>query len=530
MPINISNKIKNEIVDTDTRNNIEDILWTKAAGKCFLCSQTLDTNSDNIVADHDVPSSLGGVSDPNNLNLVHSECNSFKQANSSLRVQKFLPLRQYMIRNPDSNFGEISRKLFDIRSEQVIINWDTNSIANIIHGSNNYGPFRVHEEKIGNEYQYFYIFGKLPLKIIFNDNVQPRSIKSNHVFNLFQDLHLNPLHEPVGLRLESTMMGPGRDNNKLLMFDGQHKAVAMALLNAVNGDYSAVEIDVKIYLNFKRDDAVKLVNSIQSKIIKLGLTKSEFANKMSEELKDAFDKYSQECLAGGKDITEIGFVNEKAGLERKRRKEALINARYSEIVFNGNSSDFIPIFQLTKNKKSDLQIKENTFYKKILDALVETKPTSDPFIDGDSKNRSNEKKNIREILNVFNTTLFTVPIGQNVKDFNSFTSQSSLNLLLILTVKFCNYKYGMPSTNFIFNEDFDTVVLPELKSFVERFKEHPIWSFYNCQHLATARLAEVSEFYNLLQKNQSLIDVADRLGLNNAYCMGVTEAPILARP
>lgn len=60
MPINISSKLKNEIVDTYMRTNIESMLVTKSAGKCFLCNQPINSTTEEIEADHDLPRSLGG--------------------------------------------------------------------------------------------------------------------------------------------------------------------------------------------------------------------------------------------------------------------------------------------------------------------------------------------------------------------------------------------------------------------------------------------------------------------------------------
>ena len=531
MPINISTKLKNEIVDTYERSNIEDLLVTKSAHKCFLCNQPINSVTEDIEADHDVPRSLGGNTDLANLNLVHSSCNKFKKDNDTLKIRQFLPIRQYLITNPDSNYEKICQNLLKIQHRTISIEWTAQDFVTLKDGTQQFGPFPVYQEtiKLTNKVV-FYIFLKIPLLYIFNDNVQPRSIKSNHVFNLFQDLHFNPLHEPIGARLETpAKLGTTNLQSKLLMFDGQHKAVATALINALNNDYSKVCVDVKLYLNFDRQDAVHLVNSIQSKIIKLGLTKSEFANKMGEEWKDAFERYEMFCQQNNLDVTEVGFVNEKGGLEKKRRLEALISARFQQIINDNNTGKYIPIFELTKNKSSSLQIKETTFYNKILKQIVYTKPT-DSIIDSNDSERETERNNIRILLLILNDELFTIPPGApNPKIYQNFTTQSSLNLILHLCVNFIRFKYRNQNIETIFfRKDFETRCKDELELFVKKYREHPVWRYYENPSSAVNKSNDVGKFYSYIKQNQSLITVAESLDLNISFCMDVTtNYPIL---
>jgi hypothetical protein len=532
MPIKISAKIKSEIIDTAVRNDIENLLVTKAAGKCFLCCQTIDSRTEIIEADHDIPRSLQGPTDLNNLNLVHESCNKFKRDNDSLQIKRFLPFRQYLIQNPSSNYDTLCNSFLHITHRKTTIEWNNNSDQiTLKDGTASFGSFQLYQEtiKMPNR-EIYYIFTKLPLYLIFNDNVQPRSIKSNHVFNLFQDLHFNPLHEPIGARLESPI-----DKNstvtqaKILMFDGQHKAIANAILNAQDGKYSNVLVDVKLYLNFERNDAVQLVNSIQSKIIKLGLTKSEFANKMGEEWKDAFQRYEMRCQQASEDVTELGFVSEKGGAEKKRRLEALIQARFQQILNDNDTGQTIPIFELTRNKLPKLQIKETTFYNRIMKQVVCIKPTK-YVIDNNDTEREIERTNIRLFLNLLNDELFTIPEGtSDTKLFHNFTSQSALNLILTLATKFIEYQYrnSVSVDQVFFQVDFETRCKSELEAFIRKFRDHPIWKYYNSPDTAPTKSTDVIAFFNCIKQNQSLILIAHKLNLNNAYCMDVNTQVIL---
>ena len=129
MSIKISNKIKNEIIDDHEKANIESLLIQKAAGKCFLCKGELDSSTQDIEADHDIPVSSGGRSSLQNLNLAHLECNRFKRANPSVQVKKFLPLKKFIEINPDANYDIVGKEFFNINPNAVVITKQSKSIS-----------------------------------------------------------------------------------------------------------------------------------------------------------------------------------------------------------------------------------------------------------------------------------------------------------------------------------------------------------------------------------------------------------------
>ena len=113
----------------------------------------------------------------------------------------------------------------------------------------------VFEESCGDR-SFSYAFVKVPQAAIHNDDeVQPRVIRVNHVFAIYNDLRGNPLHEPPSCRLG----GPLGTAQRLLMFDGQHKTLAVWMSGQE-------EVVIKLYLNMSVPDATRLVNSIQAKI------------------------------------------------------------------------------------------------------------------------------------------------------------------------------------------------------------------------------------------------------------------------
>jgi hypothetical protein len=515
MSIKISSKIKNEIVDDHEKANLETLLIQKAAGKCFLCSGELDSISQDIEADHDNPVSNGGTSTIQNLNLAHLECNRFKRANPSVQVKKFLPLRKFIEQHPEANYDLVGKMFFNIHPNEVVITKE-NDIISFRVGTKTIENIPVYSEPVPSRNKKIeYCFVQLPISWIFNDVVQPRPIKTMHVFNLFQDLHLNPLHEPVGARLENIQV---HGTNKILMFDGQHKAVAKVLIEGNEKNYDLTKIDLKLYLNLSQEEATHLVNSIQSKIIKLGLTKSEFAKKMGNEWQNAFLEYEKRCQDLKILPSESGFINDASPEMRKRRKEALIQARLSQLIEARDEGETeLRIFSLTRTDDKLLELKETTLFTKLLQKLLTVNPlTAD--LDNDDSIRSTERQNIRSILDVIHDELFVESANLSKEKISQLKSQSSLTLIVDYTKLFLASTL-MVDKNDVFFSNKILSLIDRYRKFICCYRDHPIWDYAN----STSKTQKVERFYNLLKQNQSLSEIAKSISLTQGYCAGMEQ-------
>jgi hypothetical protein len=361
-----------------------------------------------------------------------------------------------------------------------------------------------------------YIFARLPIKYLFNDDVQPRSIKSEQAFKIFQDLHLNPLHEPVGARLKFPFndqgIGQGM-NNGILMFDGQHKTVARALFHAPGMSYDSVELDVKIYVDFTREQAVRLVNSIQSLVPKLSLTKSEFAKKMSEEFGPLFEKYVKSCEISKTPPTEKGFVSSASPQDRSRYKRAIEQTRLRQLMTdaNGNEIDFLTLLH---SKDRNWQIKETTLFTKVFQKFLILKQLNSPMDDDDTE-RTTERTNIQTVLQLIYEELLTVTVDNPAEHVKIFLTQSGLALIGDLTksfVRFC-LMGNLPERDF-FDPNFEQKIGDKLRDFYVLFRKHPIWKY----HSDSQGVQKIERFYNYILQNQSLMVIADSICLNVPYC------------
>ncbi len=520
MPIVIGSGLKSKIVDSNERENIEELLKQKAADICFLCRQPLNISTEKIVADHDIPEVENGPTNYDNLNLVHDSCNSFKSANSTLRIRKFLPLRRFLIDNPGSNYEQVSERLLEVTNHEVYFKHSDGLIyVEDVHITEPFGPFKVFTEEINGGSPVQYIFARLPIKYLYNDDVQPRSIKVEQAFKIFQDLHVNPLHEPVGARLQYPLdqnLTSQSSINKILMFDGQHKTVSRALFNEEGMPYESVAIDIKIYVNFSHEQAVKLVNSIQSLVPKLGLTKSEFAKKMAEECGPLFENYLKACSQSHTTPSEKGFVASASPQDRNRYKKAIQQSRLTQLMLKEDGSE-IDFMKLLHSKDRNWQIKETTLFNKVFQKYLITKQLELP-IDDDDTHRTTERRNIQKVLQLIYEELLTVTASNPKENIKIFLTQSGLALIGDLTKHYIHYiLMTTTSERDFFDPNFEQKVEEKLRAFYVKFRSHPIWNYQSNYQ----GIQKVERFYNRILQNQSLMEIGESICLNLVYCSGL---------
>lgn len=495
------------------QTNLEQKLKQKSNGKCYLCKEEFNFATDEIELDHDVPVAENGKHEIANSNLVHGSCNKWKRNNPSLKAQKFLPLKIFLEKRSDVNFSDLQREYFKINSKEITIeNIKGNKLD--IHFPNNTKIISdIFEESINGNRLIKYIFIQVPFQALYNDNdVQPRNIKQNQVLRIFSDLHKNPIHEPIGLRLEKQFK---KGNNKLLMFDGQHKTVSAMLMEKG-------KIDAKLYLDLTNSEATYLVNSIQSKIPKLPLMKLELASKMEDEFRYMYEKYIAECENIGKDTSEHDFIdNWVSADERTRAKDALIKARIAQITEYPDFDLMAIVDGSTSIKDKKYLITQQILQNKILKQFINSKPIKET--NGETL-RETERKNISSILNLY----YKVSLGDFADKLNNLTldqknkihnllRQSSISLACDLMHEYLKWvTTAGHNQNFLLEKPLGKKELNKFEIALKRFTDHPIWS-------TTIQSVKTKEFNNLNQKNQSLKDIAKKISLTLGYIAGTDD-------
>ena len=361
------------------------------------------------------------------------------------------------------------------------------------------------KEKVKDK-QHEFIYAEVDIRFLVNDKkCQPRNINLTHLWNIFKDIQSNPLHEAPACRIN-----PESKTNEqpLLLFDGQHKALAFLL-------DGRKQICVKIYLNLSEAEANALVNSIQSKIKKLPLTPFELASKMSEEWLDKHIQYLQTPAPH----SESKFLEWIPAEDRKRAKEAFVEALFHQIM---KSSD-VEMLKFVKNQKKQetIKITEATFQNKILKNLLRLEPLKAEFRVSNPQ-RKRETKYIIKALNIFNETCLLPKSGSELTDSEKqknklITYQSSLNYIAVNIKKLLASLIGCEQDEAFYKKEISSTVWGNFQKGMQRLSEHPFWK---CDLTSTETIRTLND---ALQKNQNAADSFRAVGLDVGYLNGSDE-------
>jgi len=251
------------------------------AFKCFISGEVIG-DSDEIEYDHILPYSKQGDTDINNIRIVKKEYNRRKSDQSLYEVRDNIKLER-LFNDKKNNIKlqdifilkDISRKAFhfSILDENI-------KIDDGIDQRN----FMLLIDDILNT-QYFY--GRVPIKWLENDDqegLQPRVIDYKRLISLRDHLKNHPQLAPSIARLV---------DNKLKLFDGQHKLAGQVLNNVT-------EVDIKAYISSaEADKAKKLFDDLMitnldahSKLKQIPFYTSTLLDRLSVIYKDMLDEFT----------------------------------------------------------------------------------------------------------------------------------------------------------------------------------------------------------------------------------------------
>lgn len=512
MAIRISKQLKEKLPPAQ-RANIEDLLWQKSGEKCFLCEGELNVTTDTIYADHDTAESEGGKTEEANLNLVHKVCNDFKRNNSSISVRPYLRFQTFFktLERPANYSGCLAN--FEITPESIHVEMQGDTATFHLPSGKTKVPIFSESNAEGI---FHYVYVEVPRSAIHNDDeCQPRAIKLPQLWAIFADLQRNPLHEPPSCRLASPLDPAGAKScspveTQLLMFDGQHKTLS----NWLHDRHSVV---VKVYLNLNREQTIRLVNSVQSKIKKLPLSPFELAAKMAEEWRDRVTQYEE--MVDGAHTSEKGFMQWVGQDERTRAKQAFRDALVQNVL-DDESLEFRRSIASPNNKAAEFQITETVLKNKVLQQLLHLQPLEEVFTKGGPL-RSREANNIVRLLNIFTNKLFEPDAGAG--GLSDRQKQRAKRMLYQSSLQYVSALLKQVASN-VLTVEVDRVFLErepsedqwkKIGAAIDLILKHPVW-------FADYGLSKkMKEIELALTKNQNVERSFKAVDLKTGYALGV---------
>lgn len=508
MPFNIRAGLLNKLPTSEqgSADEVGQTLYDAQGGLCNLCAGAMNIASEVLQADHDLPESEGGPTTLANLRLTHVECNKSKRNLSTEQVRPYLKLRRFVRdRGGRVKYDSITEH-FDIEPLPSKVEILGESIS-IQFGDSSSTSAPVYSDTVnGGVVRYAFI--RVPRVALFNDaDVQPRNVRYDHAFLIYQDMLRNPLHEPPACRL-----GPPDSSGlqQLLMFDGQHKTIANWMLQRDN-------VAVKLYLDLDKQSAVFLVNSIQSKIKKLPLSAFEIAAKMDDEFQGKVEEYEAWCAESGETASEYGFIHwVPAGQERNRAKQAFKSALEQRVLSHPN-------FHLRDYVDSDPALTETMVKSKVVDVMVSFNPLKDAFFDSTNK-REEEVENIVWMWNLLVDELASVGEGsappQSVVEGarDRLFKQESLRYVSWLLREFYVRRAVFTRENALFGTA-EGHARDEIESGIRNICAHPVWTAELTRDDGMKAVADA------LSKNQGGDDAFSRVALDLSTPMMGKDAP-----
>jgi hypothetical protein len=492
--ISLSREIRSA-VPKNQRKGLEDYLWSKCGGKCFLCEERLNRSSDVIEVDHDQPTAEGGETSRENLNLAHLSCNRIKRNNPSIDVRPYLKLVNFLNRDGEPLRYDGCLPLFGIEPKTTTVT-DGGDNAEFEFPDGTRCAVPVFSER-NRERTFRYVFVQVPQIALYNDDeCQPRAIKSQQVWAIYSDIQRNPLHEPPSARLVPTR----RNGSKLLMFDGQHKTLAFWMSGHKR-------MAVKVYLDLDVPAAVRLVNSIQAKIKKLPLSPFELTAKLSDEWRHKLEQY-EESAGGG--ASEAGFLASLPPADRSRGKQAFQAAFIQGLL---DQEDFL-FLKLVKGQGDAGAMTEGQLVKKMLIPLLHLAPLDDvPHVAQEMRVR--ERESITNVLNYLAELLLGASASDRDQErVKRLMYQSSLSYAAAMIREVFSHVLSVSSDRAFIEKSPSKPQWKKIKEAIKRLYEHPIWT---ADLASTQKARAVSD---ALSKNQDAERAFNGVGLKVGYLVG----------
>ncbi len=227
-------------------------------------------------------------------------------------------------------------------------------------------------------YKYFYM--ELPIEYINNDEaLQPRPLEMKRLWELYRHLLVNTqLSASIGRLVD----------NKILIFDGQHKAAAQIWAGRK-------AIDCKIYINPDVKVLKETNLTAHDKLRQMPFFTSVLIGKWADLFKEEWSEY----LETSGDKSEAGFVAFLVGKGRSWAESTnMIKSNiYDSILDDKNNliNEYIPEGNRSRNNPLTVHRIKQTLFKNFI-----TNPPLDNNIEELDELREFERKNIIKLFNI----------------------------------------------------------------------------------------------------------------------------------
>lgn len=474
----------------EEKNGLSRKLWNIQNHKCFICGGEIDLDVQTTNIDHIRPLVNGGKDDPCNFGLTHEHCNKSKQ-DADLEVAKKLFQLGEIMKNASSkhetpslkhvlvaNEGSKYKFKYRIEDDTLVYSYDEIGDTKVYRSE-------IYTDEISGEKTSFI---RVPLEYLYHDEViNPRGINSS-ISLLIKEFHKpNPqLHLSLGRLCD----------DRILIFDGQHKAVAQIMLGVKSLVLRLfIEPDVERLIETNTNAGSKLKQIAFDKAIVRQLHDTLYTERLRKYQVDhnlSEDDYS---------FSEQQVVEYFKG-ERGNIRSYIINSQKNAIT--RSSDNRLQSYINFEGRGNTLPLSYSTFEKTLLSAFVNSKTILQTpinyMLDEGLNPRMLEKEQLIRLCNMladsilvdkYDPEIGTYRIENNIASGNGdripddhlvayriFKEEIMYNWIQYIKLVIKNsYIYAgvMCDEDNLFQQPIPEQLWDTIEVFIDNFKNLPVW-------------------------------------------------------
>jgi hypothetical protein len=458
---------------------------------CYICQKVLESSLHETNIDHITPLANKGKDNEENFAITHEGCNKSKQ-DADLKIARIL----FKLKAIQENIFEQENKAASLKHVLAVYDGskydfkrDTNNgklrFSFSGNGDNRIREAEIQKDHLSNEE---YCFIEVPIEYIFHDEIiNPRGINSS-ISKLVKEFDKgNPqLHLSLA-RL---------DENKLKIFDGQHKAVAQLLLGVR-------KLMLRVFLNPDLDRLIETNTNAGSTLRQIAFDKSIMRQLNNVLYAERIKKYQLDFKLSDDDFSfsELQLVDYFKGENVNIKKYITDSIKYA--VTNNSENKFKDYIDF-EGRAKDLPLSYSAYDKTFLSRFIDYKLILDTPINY----RSDEGINPRELeidqlvqlcniiaeeiyVGKFNPEVGVYRIEQKIIDkkdkdiiddyfvvYCMSKEEVIYNWLIYLRKAIETYFYNtgkIIESNKVFQTKFDEQLWRNVRNFMQNLKHLPLW-------------------------------------------------------
>jgi len=465
-------------------------LWTMQSHKCYICGEDIDLDLNPTNIDHIKPLVNGGKDDDTNFALTHENCNKAKQdadlevARVMAKLSKIIKIAEDQHETPSLQhvLAAFKGSLYDFSYKE------TNGKLEYAFsktGDDTIRTAEIYTDKLSGERTAFI---QVPIEYLHHDKqINPRGINSS-IGLLIKEFHKgNPQLHIALARLTSS---------KILLFDGQHKAVAQIMLGTR-------ELLVRLFLNTDVDRMIATNTAAGSKLKQIAFDKAIVRQLHDSLYAQRIRKYQLDHHLAEDDLSfsEADMVNYFKG-ERGDIRTYIINSQKNAITRTRDNK--LQSYINFEGRGNELPLSYSTFEKTLLSRFINSKTVLNKPLGYRAEEglnpRALEKEQLINLCNILAEELlidrYSMEIGiykienkvakeqaQDITDDHLvacrlFREEIMYNWVFYIDMLIYNF-FSMNGTCFdkqnLFQIKFPDQLWTNIKSFVCNLRDLPLW-------------------------------------------------------